>query len=87
MQLRCQPAAIPVHALGRTGTFHVDTTPNDCRWTAFIYSFYGSILKGQTGTGDGDVTFMVLPNSSSDTVQISGLSGENPPGVHTFEVQ
>jgi hypothetical protein len=74
---------------GGTASFRVDTTPDDCRWTAFIYSFYGSIVTGQSGAGDGTVTFTVRPSSYSfsSTVEIRGLSGQNPPGVHTFTLR
>jgi hypothetical protein len=74
---------------GGTATFRVDTTPDDCGRTAFIYSFYGSIVTGQSGTGDGSVTFKVNPSSyqNDGTVEIRGLSGQNPPGVHTFTLR
>jgi len=67
----------------------VDTTPNDCRWTASISQYEGSIVTGQSGTGDGSVTFSVLARSysTSGSVVIGGLSGENPAGVHTYVIQ
>jgi hypothetical protein len=88
----CSYVAIPARSqfprAGGTGTFRVDTTPNDCRWTASISEYQGSILTGQSGTGDGSVTFTVRPTtySSYGTIQIRGLSGENPPGEHRFEI-
>ena len=48
--------------------------------------FNGSIVTGQSGTGDGSVTFST-PVSTFPTVReirIFGLSGENPPGIHTI---
>jgi hypothetical protein len=74
---------------GGTASFQVDTTPDDCRWTAYIDSFYGVIVTGQSGTGDGSVTFRVNPSSyqRDGSVQIRGLSGQNPPGVHTFSLR
>ncbi len=80
------PAQTQLTLAGGTGSFRVDTTPNDCRWTAFMYSFYGSIVTGQSGTGDGAVTFStpVSTFSTAREVRIFGLSGENPPGIHTI---
>jgi hypothetical protein len=71
---------------GGTASFRVDTTPDDCQWTD---SFYGVIVTGQSGTGDGSVTFKVSPSSyqRDGSVQIRGLSGQNPPGVHTFSLR
>lgn len=89
----CSYVVTPDHAQfplsGGTGTFQVDTTPNDCRWTASISSFQGAILSGASGTGDGPVTFRLnsLSFSTSGTISINGLSGENPPGVFTFETR
>jgi hypothetical protein len=53
------------------------------------YSFYGSIVSGHSGTGDGSVTFQVSPQnySTSVTIEVRGLSGDNPPGIHTVALQ
>jgi hypothetical protein len=74
---------------GGTASFRVDATPDNCRWTASISSFYGSIVTGQSGTGDGSVTFSVNPSpyQQNGSVEIRGLSGQNPPGVHTFTLR
>lgn len=84
-----RPERTTLTRAGGNATFQVDSTPNDCRWTAAIPSYYGSIVSGQSGTGDGTVVFNVrsVNYEITDTVEIRGLSGENPPGIHTFRIQ
>lgn len=83
------PALTRLTLAGGTASFRVDATPDSCRWTTFMYSFYGSIVSGHSGTGDGSVTFSAHGSSYSNsiTIEVRGLSGENPPGVHTIQLQ
>ncbi len=83
------PALTRLTLAGGTASFRVDATPDSCRWTTFMYSFYGSIVSGHSGTGDGSVTFSAHGSSysTSITIEVRGLSGENPPGVHTIQLQ
>jgi len=57
-----------------------------------IYLMSGVKLTGPTsGTGSDRVTYSAAANTattfdSQSTIQIRGLSGANPPGVHTIIV-
>jgi len=60
--------------LGGTGTVDVDTT-NACPWTASSNASWITVTSGASGTGDGRVGYLVLPNiggSRSGTLTIAG---------------
>jgi hypothetical protein len=86
------PAELSFSSAGGTGAIDVVTTPDNCMWIArALYDFYGVVLtSGASGTGGGRVTYRVNPNTSGGTressVTISGLSGQNPPGVHQIHI-
>jgi len=64
--------SVPV--LGGTGTVDVSTT-SACTWTASSNASWISIVSGASGTGDGRVSYLVLPNvsgSRSGTLTIAG---------------
>ena len=53
-------------AAGDTGSFNVETAPNDCEWTAIAAATSGwvTIDSGATGTGPGPVNYTVGPNGT-----------------------
>jgi hypothetical protein len=73
---------------GGTGSFEVVATPADCQWIVVgYYDFYPVKPVGATsGTGRATVSYQVLPYTESYertlTLEVSGLSGVNPPGPH-----
>jgi hypothetical protein len=87
-----EPAKITFPNSGGAGGFDVITSPADCQWTVYNGASYGPIqLTGPTsGTGAARVTYTAQANLySSDnnyTIEIRGLSGMNPPGVHKVVV-
>ena len=95
--ITCSYVAIPDHSYftvsGGSGSFQVVTTPADCRWNLNVPSYnYGPIhiTGGFSGTGNGVVTFTVSASSyspASYTIGIVGLSGQNPPGIHTVNIR
>ncbi|HEX7085028.1 MAG TPA: BACON domain-containing carbohydrate-binding protein [Vicinamibacterales bacterium] len=62
---------------GGTGTVDVDTA-SACGWTATSGAPWLTITSGASGTGDGQVTYSVAPNTSADdregTLTIAGLT-------------
>ena len=58
----------PIHrtytSTGGDGSVDV-TTPSSCHWTAVSNSTFVIIRSGSTGTGNGSVGFVVLPNSGT----------------------
>jgi hypothetical protein len=77
---------------GGTGGFDLVTTPGDCQWTvANNGPGIGIQITGRTsGTGNARLTYSVAANNNatdvSSTIEIRGLSGLNPPGVHRITV-
>jgi hypothetical protein len=74
---------------GGSGSFQVLTTPNDCQWNATAPSYSPiRITAGASGAGQGVVTFTVSASQYSGTwmIQVAGLSGQNPPGIHTVYI-
>ena len=64
--------SVPV--LGGTGTVDVNTTTG-CAWTASSNASWITITSGASGSGDGRVAYLVLPNvgaSRSGTLTIAG---------------
>jgi hypothetical protein len=68
------PRSDSVPVLGGTGTVDVSTT-SACAWTASSNASWITIVSGASGTGDGRVSYLVLPNvsgSRSGTLTIAG---------------
>lgn len=94
--LGCSYVVTPDHITfpgsGGTGAFDLVTTPGDCQWTVTNNgSYLGVRLTGPaSGTGNAHLTYTVPSNPySSDmstTIEVRGLSGLNPPGVHTVTI-
>jgi hypothetical protein len=64
--------SVPV--LGGTGTVDVSTT-SACAWTASSNASWITVTSGASGTGDGRVGYLVLPNiggSRSGTLTVAG---------------
>ena len=56
-----------LHAAGDTDGFNVETTPDDCEWSAAVQgtgSDWITIDSGATGKGDGTVAYTVGPNGT-----------------------
>jgi hypothetical protein len=63
-----------VPALGDTGTVDVSTT-SACPWTASSNASWITVTSGASGTGDGRVGYLVLPNiggSRTGTLTVAG---------------
>ena len=63
-----------VPATGGTGTTDVNTTTG-CAWTAASNASWITVTSGASGTGDGRVSYLVLPNvggSRTGTLTIAG---------------
>jgi hypothetical protein len=76
---------------GGAGSFDVIATPADCQWTLSYYDFYPvRVTNGLSGTGRKTVTYTVAPYTEgydrTAPITVSGLSGANPPGVHTVSL-
>jgi hypothetical protein len=88
------PAKLTLPASGGAGAFDVETTPADCRWTVDNSGESGVVkvtLTGPTsGTGAAHITYSTAANNFTFdavyTIEIRGLSGVNPPGVHTVTI-
>jgi Putative binding domain, N-terminal/Viral BACON domain len=68
------PSNDSVPVLGATGTVNVSTT-SACAWTASSNASWITIVSGGSGTGDGRVGYLVLPNVGgprSGTLTIAG---------------
>ena len=88
-----RPESATFTAAGGHGSFDVITTPGDCQWraTSTLTAFSVFVVNGFSGTGAGRVTYSVGAHTRSVDVdgfiEISGLSGLNPPGQHRVTVQ
>src|SRR3954447_8612350 len=74
---------------GGRGSFTVTTVPADCEWR--ITDSYSDVpsVSPRTAVGAATVTYTVSANSFAfdHTLRLQGLSGLNPPGMHTIRVQ
>jgi hypothetical protein len=84
---RITPTSRSVTSTGGDGSVTV-TTPSICPWTAVSNSTFVIILSGTEGTGNGSVSYTVLPNFGSTTrtgkLTIAGFTftvTQTPPGV------
>ena len=84
------PTSHIVGAQGGTQTIQVTTVPADCQWRATTDAFEVSSLSPPGAVGAATVTYTVAANSFTSShdhaVTISGLSGLNPPAVHTIRL-
>jgi hypothetical protein len=84
------PEALTFSRAGGPGSFRVTTMPSDCQWR--ITDLVGELsgLTPTSATGAATVTYTVIPNSFSSThdhtLSVQGLSGLNPPGIHTIHL-
>jgi len=68
------PTSAAIGALGGTGTITI-TAPPGCAWNATNNASWISFSTSTSGTGNGTVGFLVLPNlgaARSDTITIAG---------------
>jgi Big-like domain-containing protein len=81
------PNEVAVGLGGGSGSFRVDTTPDDCRWTATSSgSAYATNASSYNPTqGDFVVKYTAYANTAGKeaTISICGLSGTNPCGIFT----
>lgn len=84
------PAALSFGTGGGRGSFTVTTQPSDCQWRIADQVFELSGLSATSGTGSATVTYSVVPGSFSSahdhTLSVQGLTGLNPPAVHTIHL-
>jgi len=70
------PGSASFTSLGGTGSITV-TAPTGCAWTAANSASWISFTSNNSGSGNGSVGFLVLPNpgaARSDTISIAGQS-------------
>lgn len=73
---------------GRAGV-SVDARPGSCQWMAVADQPWIAVLSGASGVGGGLFEFAVaalpagMTSTRTGTVTVRGLSGLNPPAVHT----
>jgi len=84
------PESITVsRAAGGRGSFTVTTVPGDCEWR--INDTYSDItaFSQRSGVGSATISYTVIANAFAfdHTFRVQGLSGLNPPGIHTVKIQ
>jgi hypothetical protein len=83
------PETVAVGLGGGSGSFRVDVTPDDCRWTAQTSgSLYPTNVSFYTPRqGDFTVKYTAFANvaGTEATISICGLSGQNPCGIFTVK--
>jgi hypothetical protein len=73
---------------GGSASFSVVTDPPDCRWNVEAFVFTSEIFRGTvsptSGQGAARITITAPSRnvSSYADIEIRGLSGQNPPGIH-----
>ena len=82
------PEKLSFGAAGGTGSFEVTTIPGDCQWKITETWSDIQLTTPATGTGAATVSYRVLSNAGGfdHTYRVQGLSGLNPPAVHTASV-
>lgn len=75
-------------ASGGVDSVNVTTSRADCAWTARVDQAWVTITSGQSGQGNGAVSYSVAANDNASsraaTLTVAGLSGVNPPAVETI---
>ena len=82
------PEKLSFGASGGAGSFTVTTVPSDCQWT--VSDNWRDIkLLTTSGTGTATVSYQVLANAGlfDHEMRVQGLSGLNPPAIHTVSVR
>ena len=84
------PTSLSFSPAGGSGSFTLTTEPGDCQWRINDTVFELSTLGPTSGTGSATIRYAVTPGSFSlthdHTISVQGLSGLNPPGVHTIHL-
>jgi len=82
------PEKLTFGAAGGSGAFNVTTVPGDCQWTISNFISDLRITSASSGTGAATVTYVVSanPGAFDHEVRVAGLSGVNPPGIHTVSI-
>jgi hypothetical protein len=83
------PEKLTFNPAGGRGEFNVITIPGDCQWR-ITDTFSDITVVGPTsGAGSATVVYNVRPNAFQfdHTFRVQGLSGLNPPAVHTAHVR
>jgi hypothetical protein len=85
---RVSPEKLTFGASGGPGSFTVTTIPNDCQWRILDTWSSLDIIGPTAATGSTTVRYTVAPNASvfDRTLRVQGLSGLNPPAVHTVSI-
>jgi hypothetical protein len=80
------PEEVTIALSGGFGTFRVNTTPEDCRWTAGTTDGGVQVTQNASGQGDRTVSWSAGPRGAAGDGRISvcGLSGQNPCGRFTI---
>ena len=71
------PTTVSINAAGGAGTPISVTTASGCAWTAATSAGWITILTGATGSGDGSVTYTVLPNTGSARTATLTVAGKS----------
>lgn len=83
------PESRGVSQFGGERTMTVTSTRPDAQWTATPDEPWLAITAGASGTGQAAVTYRVEENPlnvpRTATITVAGLSGQNPPAVHTVK--
>lgn len=84
-----EPAILAFGAGGGTGSFNVTTIPGDCQWRISDTWTGITFTNGSTGTGAGRIDYVVAPGlfAFDRQFRIQGLSGLNPPAIHTTSIR
>ena len=82
------PEKLTFGAGGGTGSFEVTTIPGDCQWKITDTFSDVQFTSAVTGTGAATVSYRVLSNpfGFDHNFRVQGLSGLNPPGIHTATI-
>jgi hypothetical protein len=85
---RVSPEKLTFGSAGGTGSFSISTVPGDCQWR--ITNFFSDlrITTASSGTGSATVSYALLANAGvfDRQLRVEGLSGVNPPGIHTVAI-
>lgn len=79
------PEEVTIPLGGGSGTFRVNTTPEDCRWTTSNDTGI-QVTGNASGQGDTTISWSAGPRGASGDgrVSVCGLSGQNPCGRFTI---
>jgi len=85
---KVSPEKLTFNPSGGSGSFNVTTIPGDCQWRITDTFSDLRFTSATTGTGAATVSYTVLANAFTfdHPLRVQGLSGLNPPAVHTASV-